>query len=128
MEHSHSELQDYFYDDGSAGSRCGLQLDENAWLQRLVDCLTKLTYAYLQGWEVHFHRMKTDAKDCDELQQQISGVVLDNATNAYVFHGAHDIFLLYQSTAAALVIDMNNIPRTSENSRHILGSCQIGGF
>ena len=80
-EYSHTELQNYFYDDGvSAAPGCALQLDENSWSQRLVESLRKSMYDYLKGWEISFCGTKTDLNELAELQQQISGVILNDDT------------------------------------------------
>ena len=52
----------------------------------------KSTYDYLKGWEISFCGTNTDLNEFAELQQQISGVILNDATNAFAFHGAPDIF------------------------------------
>ena len=53
---------------------CALQ----AWWKFLVDSLSKSTYSYLQGWQIPFCGTKTDAKDFNELQQQITGKITRN--------------------------------------------------
>lgn len=63
---------------------------------------------------------KTDAKDFNQLQQQITGISLNDATNAYAFHGALDIFLRFQGIASVTAIDEEaNIPRFLETLRNL---------
>ena len=83
----HKELDNYYFDDGAIGARCALQLNENEWSKRLVNCLNSCSYEYLQGWRSAFYGRKTDTNDFDEIQQ------MHNAVNAYVFH---DIFISKQ--------------------------------
>ena len=58
-EHNHQELERYFFDDGIT-SRCALELNENAWSMRLVECLCNCNYSYLQGWKFTLWGTKID--------------------------------------------------------------------
>lgn len=101
---NHKELENYFFDDGKRRSSCALQLNENDWSSRLVECLKSCPYEYLQGWQCEFYGKKTDSTDFDKLQQRLSGIsMLNGGSSGYAFHGAPDILITKEQLGTTLL-------------------------
>ena len=125
--HNHKQLEKFFFDDGIC-SRSALELNENAWSLRLVDSLCDCNYSYLQGWKFTFWGTKTDKQEFDDLQKQISGVSITDATIAYLYHGAPDIFINKSSNTFVITEGTDydlETPKVIENSKQPLPSYQI---